>query len=61
MSKKLRMSKYNYTVFDDDGNLILYNFLTGLNSLTKVIKEDVEKFNQLFLSCENVEYLSFRL
>lgn len=59
MSKKLRMSKYNYTVFDDDGNLILYNFLTGLNSLVKVIKEDVEKFNQLFLSCENVEYLSF--
>lgn len=59
MPKKLRMSKYNYTVFDDDGNLILYNFLTGLNSLTKVIKEDVEKFNQLFLSCENVEYSSF--
>lgn len=59
MPKKLRMSKYNYTVFDDDGNLILYNFLTGLNSLTKVIKEDVEKLNQLFLSCENVEYSSF--
>ena len=58
MSKKFKMSKYNYTIFDDDGNLILYNFLTGLNSLTKVNKDDVKKFNQLFLSCENVEYSS---
>lgn len=58
MSKKLKMSKYNYTAFDENGNLILYNFLTGLNSLSKVNKVDVEKFNKLFLSCDNVEYSS---
>ena len=59
MSRKLKMSKYNYTVFDKDGNLILYNFLTGLKSLTKVNKDDTEKFNQLFLSGVDIEDSSF--
>lgn len=59
MSKKLKMSKYNYTVFDNEGNLILYNFLTGLNSLTRVKKADTEKFNQLFLSGVDIEYSYF--
>ena len=59
MSRKLKMSKYNYSIFDKDGNLILYNFLTGLNSLTKVNKDDIEKFNQLFLSCPDIEWSSF--
>jgi len=50
MFKVMKMSKYNYTTYDHEGNLILYNFLTGLQSLTKVMKPDIDKFAQLFLT-----------
>lgn len=48
--KAVRMSKYNFIVNDYEGNLILYNFLKGLPSLTKVIKSDVDRFSKMFLN-----------
>lgn len=49
MFKAMKMSKYNLTVYDHEGNLIIYNFMTGIPSLTKIMKNDVDKFAQLFL------------
>lgn len=46
----MKMSKYNLTSYDHEGNLIVYNFLTGISSLTKVMKPDVNMFTKLFLS-----------
>lgn len=43
------MSKYNIVVNDKDDNLIIYNFLIGLPSLTKIMKSDVNTFSKLFL------------
>lgn len=48
--KAVKMSKYNFIVNDYEGNLILYNFLKGLPSLTKIIKSDVDKFSKIFLT-----------
>lgn len=45
----MKLSKYNYSIFDQEGNLIIYNFLRGISSLTKVLKKDIQKFSQLFL------------
>lgn len=58
MYNQLKMSKYNFTVHDQDGNLILYNFLKGLTSLTKVLQQDVDKFNQLFLTDDKISSMS---
>lgn len=55
MIKGMKMSKYNFVTYDNDGNLIVYNFLSGLTSLTKIMKNDVEKFMQIFI--ENKEIL----
>ena len=46
----MKMSKYNLTAYDQEGNLVLYNFLVGLPSLTKAMKPDVDKFTQVFLT-----------
>lgn len=43
------MSKYNFYTYDDDRNLLIYNFLTGLKSLTKVEQKNVDMFKQVFL------------
>lgn len=50
MFNVMKMSKYNLTSYDHEGNLIVYNFLTGISSLTKVMKPDVNMFTKLFLS-----------
>ena len=50
MIEIMKMSKFNFTTFDQDGNLILYNFLKGISSLTKVMKPNVKKFSQIFLT-----------
>ncbi len=50
MVYKVKMSKYNYSVYDQEGNLIIYNFLNRIHSLVKIMKSDVEKFFQLFPS-----------
>ena len=55
MYKQMKMSKYNFTVFDPEGNLILYNFLKGLTSLMKVEKQNVNKFQELFLTDKFIE------
>lgn len=44
----MKMSKYNFYVYDKDGNLIIYNFLHRLPSLTKIMRPDVEKFLTIF-------------
>lgn len=49
MYETVRMSKYNFTAYDDENNLIVYNFLRGLSSLTKITKSDVDKFKSLFM------------
>jgi uncharacterized protein len=54
----MKMSKYNFTTYDHEGNLIVYNFLTGLPSLTKVMKPDVEKFTKLFLTNLEINNIS---
>lgn len=58
MFKIMKMSKYNFTTYDHEGNLIVYNFLTGLPSLTKVMKPDVDKFTQLFLTNDEIHSTS---
>jgi len=50
MFKIMKMSKYNFITYDIEGNLIAYNFITGITSLTKVMKRDVCRFTQLFLT-----------
>lgn len=50
----MKMSKYNFTVLDQEGNLILYNFLKGIPSLTKITKPDVDKFTKLFLTSAEI-------
>ena len=50
MYTKMKMSKYNLPVLDKDGNMIIYNFLTGPSSLIKIPKLYVERFSELFLS-----------
>ena len=50
MFKNLKMSKYNFFTYDNEGNLLVYNFLTGIPSLTKIMKYDVEKFKEVFMT-----------
>lgn len=54
MFETLKMSKYNFITYDKEGNLILYNFLTGISSLTKVMKSDIDKFKKLFLISDEI-------
>ncbi len=46
--KNMKMSTYNITVYDQEGNLIIYNFLTGIPSTIKIMKPDIEKFRKIF-------------
>lgn len=63
--KDMKMSRYNYIVNDQEGNLIIYNFLVGIPSLIMIMKSDVERFRKKFLEvsiihdfdCENNEKL----
>lgn len=50
MSEIMKMSKYNYYLYDNENNLIIYNFLVGLKSLIKVQREDVDSFKEIFLN-----------
>lgn len=59
MFENMKMSKYNFTTYDHEGNLIVYNFLTGLPSLTKVMKTDIDKFTQLFLTNDEIHSTSY--
>lgn len=47
--KTMKMSKYNFIVNDDNDNLVIYNFLVGLPSLTKIMKTDKDIFRKLFI------------
>lgn len=48
----MKASKYNYTTYDGEGNLVVYNFLRGITSLTKVKKESVDLFIEKFMGNE---------
>ncbi len=50
MSRNLKMSKYNFICLDKEGDLILYNFLNGISSLTKIKKSDIDSFTNGFLT-----------
>ncbi len=54
MDKNMKMSKYNLFTYDNEGNLVVYNFLYGLKSLTKIVKKDVVKFRHIFLANSEV-------
>lgn len=47
--RTMRMSRYNFLVRDREDNLIIYNFLTGITSLVKIMKLDTDMFSNLFL------------
>ncbi|MCI9435925.1 MAG: radical SAM protein [Lachnospiraceae bacterium] len=55
MLKTMKMSKYNFVMHDQNGNMIIYNFLTGMRSLLKIMKQDVEKFTNLFLTNSDID------
>lgn len=46
--KNMKMSKYNLMVYDQEGNLIIYNFLMGITSTIKIMKPDIEKFQKTY-------------
>lgn len=48
----IRKSKYNYMVYDENGNLVIYNFLRGLGCVAKIESQYVEKFERVFISSE---------
>ena len=43
----IKLSKYTYSFFNDYGDLIMYNFLTGPRSLSRINKSEVDLFNRL--------------
>lgn len=47
--RKYKFSKYNLICTDDDDNMLLYNFLIGLPSLSMIPKETKENIEQLML------------
>ena len=49
MHDKIKMSRYNMITCDDDGGLLVYNFMKGISSLAKVEKCDVGEFRKLFI------------
>jgi uncharacterized protein len=49
MSEMIKLSKYNFYAYDPEGNLIIYNFLKGISSLTKISECDVPTFKMLFM------------
>ena len=49
MNFNVKMSKYNLYTNDDEGNLLIYNFLKGLCSITKINKDSINLFKQLFI------------
>lgn len=58
MFETMKLSKYNFSTYDVEGNLIMYNFLTGIPSLTKIMKQDVNKFTQLFLTDAEIQSIA---
>lgn len=50
MFKEMKMSKFNFVAHNCEGDIVLYNFLSGIKSITKVQRKDVDKFAQMFLS-----------
>lgn len=58
MLKNVKMSKYNLITKDNEENLIVYNFLTGMSSLTKIMQSDVEEFKKIFLTDKEITMAS---
>lgn len=52
MCNLAKLSKYNLFINDSEGNLIIYNFLNGIRSLTKIDKNYIKIFTQLFLDSD---------
>lgn len=55
MYKQMRMSKFNVKAYDKNGDMIIYNFLTGISSLIKIPRYCIERFTKLFLSNDVIE------
>lgn len=52
MTDTLKKSKFNYYVVNNNGDLLLYNFFSGLSSLTRIAKADVGFFSEFILKKE---------
>lgn len=50
MEKRYKLSKFNLHCLDDEGNLLLCNFLTGIDSLSIIKKEYVKEFEEKILN-----------
>ena len=46
--KKYKVSKYNLSCVDSEGNLLLYNFLSGPTSISIVKNKDRMRFEEIF-------------
>lgn len=51
----LKVSQFNYFTTDKDGNLMICNMAKGYKSLSKVLREDIEKFNEI-MNNKNLVY-----
>lgn len=40
----LKKSQFNYTIQDEFGNILIYNFAKGMSSFCRIIKSDVEAY-----------------
>ena len=56
MTDTLKKSKFNYYVFNNNGDLLLYNFFSGLSSLSRIAKEDVNAFSEFILKKEIIPH-----
>lgn len=54
MEKYYKLSKFNLHCLDSEGNLLLCNFLTGVNSLSVVRKDQVKEFEKAILKKANI-------
>lgn len=49
VSRMMKPSMYNFLCNDEEGNMIIYNFLVGIPSITEILKEDIDEFRKMFL------------
>ena len=51
----LKKSQFNYSVTDDNGDLIICNFVKGIDGFCKVKKSDIKKYDEL-MRMDNIVY-----
>lgn len=55
MTKRYKLSKYNFQCLDAQGNILFINFMVGIKSLVLVKKNQISKFKQVILNNECLE------